>query len=629
MSGLALKDSRPKTNKQQRSVPSKFTTRVDLLQVDEAEDEIDRSDKEIQRQRLIGGLNLPDATELGKENNGITYSFQRPSYGKMGLKMYATEAARLHQDTSNNNSNNSGDGTQPGGSAAGSRDADDEEMAPPDKYDDANEEEESKSDAEMEEEDDPSPLKRKRVEEVNQQTRERRIIARALKDDDADSNGESSDEDDDDGEEYEEQAEDEEEEVNEEVQTIGEAQKDAEQQQQSATGETAAFFKVATTAHITSNNTMAKLPSLEPKVYKELLSKVISRHAQQTKELAKLYESRYPEWYFSLSSGFNLLFYGYGSKRELLTRFAQRYCSRHPILVVNGYFPSTTIKDILGQILGSVVKYQGRMGTYTDQVNTIAEYFNNEEREYDRLYLLVHNIDGQNLRSEKAVSALALLASNPHIHVMASIDHIHAPMMWDSFKSHQFNWMYHDATTYEHYDAEMSFEDSILMKTGDDLSARGFGFVLQSVNESTRRLFKLLAETQIHAMKEDSRTRNEADDKAYDHDVAGHDHDEFPTLNNHMDTTASSSRRKGNGKASTGAGSKAVATSPLVNGIPFDTFWAKCRQQFIAHSIQTFRQLMTELKDHKLVLSKRRPDGQDALYIPLDRGSLEAVIEGM
>lgn len=46
----------------------------------------------------------------------------------------------------------------------------------------------------------------------------------------------------------------------------------------------------------------------------------------------------------------------------------------------------------------------------------------------DRLYLLIHNIDGIMLRSSKAQDLLSCLANIPNVCVLASIDHINAPL---------------------------------------------------------------------------------------------------------------------------------------------------------------------------------------------------------
>ena len=46
----------------------------------------------------------------------------------------------------------------------------------------------------------------------------------------------------------------------------------------------------------------------------------------------------------------------------------------------------------------------------------------------DRLYLLIHNIDGYNLRNHNAQDVLSRLANILNVHLVASIDHINAPL---------------------------------------------------------------------------------------------------------------------------------------------------------------------------------------------------------
>lgn len=46
----------------------------------------------------------------------------------------------------------------------------------------------------------------------------------------------------------------------------------------------------------------------------------------------------------------------------------------------------------------------------------------------DRMYLLIHNIDGIMLRSNKAQDLLSCLASIPNLCVLASVDHVNTPL---------------------------------------------------------------------------------------------------------------------------------------------------------------------------------------------------------
>lgn len=44
--------------------------------------------------------------------------------------------------------------------------------------------------------------------------------------------------------------------------------------------------------------------------------------------------------------GYSLLLHGLGSKRNLINDFHHVVLSSHPTLIVNGFFPSLTIKDV-------------------------------------------------------------------------------------------------------------------------------------------------------------------------------------------------------------------------------------------------------------------------------------------
>lgn len=64
----------------------------------------------------------------------------------------------------------------------------------------------------------------------------------------------------------------------------------------------------------------------------------------------------------------------------------------------------------------------------------------------ERIFLLIHNLDGGMLRSSKAQDVLSRLASIPNVHMLASVDHINAPLskpvFLSSVKSSQVGHMY-------------------------------------------------------------------------------------------------------------------------------------------------------------------------------------------
>ncbi|KAG0095630.1 Origin recognition complex subunit 2, partial [Podila epicladia] len=318
----------------------------------------------------------------------------------------------------------------------------------------------------------------------------------------------------------------------------------------------------------TSNNTLSKLPTLEHGDFIQALKRTPAKHTREMEMLTLLYEEQFPQWYFELVSGFNLLIYGYGSKRQLLTKFATTMLTDAPLIIVNGYFPTLNLKDILDKILSTALQYSGPTGTLQEQIAFIHAYFKQPDRAVQKIYLLVHNIDGSGLRSEKAQTALSLLASCPQIHMVASIDHINANVLWDTVKAARFQWCWHELTTFKSYLAETSFENSIMVRQGE-LGARGIQFVLASLTSNGRGLFKVLAEHQIQ-----------------------------------------------NERESAGSGSGENKNQAEM-GMAYNALFKKCQENFLVSNAVTFRTQLTEFRDHRIVQSKKGADGVEILYIPL------------
>ncbi|CAO3647246.1 unnamed protein product [Cunninghamella blakesleeana] len=326
----------------------------------------------------------------------------------------------------------------------------------------------------------------------------------------------------------------------------------------------------------TSNNTLSKLPLLEPHEFQTILNSAPVKHEKEINTLVSHHEQHFPQWYFELQSGFNLLFYGYGSKRNLINKFTMSILTDGPVIVVNGFFPSVTIKDILLKILVGALDIDRVPGTLHEQLALIRGYFNDRKRIYKRLYLVVHNIDGINLRNEQAQAALATLAESNNINLIGSTDQINAGLLWDNVKTTRFNWIYHDGTTFDNYLVETSFENSLLMRSGELGGARGVQYVLTSLTSNARGIFRVLAEYQLIEME-----------------MANQD-----------------------------KGSENV-------GLPYYQYYEKCREAFLVSTEIGMRSQLTEFRDHKVISTKRLPDGTEIYFMPLEKSTLTNIIENM
>lgn len=196
---------------------------------------------------------------------------------------------------------------------------------------------------------------------------------------------------------------------------------------------TDAYFASQTSKVVTSNHTLQKLknPKLSEHQLQELLKiENLNLSNEHGKSIQNLFDSTcndFNQWMVILNEGFSLLLYGLGSKRNILGQFQKELLeAKYPVLVVNGYFPSLTIKDILDSIYVDLLEHKEGSNNIFETVDLIKDDF--ERMPNSHLYLIVHNIEGEMLRNNKSQNLLAALADIPNVHLIASIDHINTPL---------------------------------------------------------------------------------------------------------------------------------------------------------------------------------------------------------
>ncbi|XP_012534379.2 origin recognition complex subunit 2 [Monomorium pharaonis] len=328
------------------------------------------------------------------------------------------------------------------------------------------------------------------------------------------------------------------------------------------------YFESQSEKIITSDHTLGRLRNarLTKDTLGELLtnqSHISTIHKKRICSLTENCKSFFPMWQFILEEGYSLLLYGIGSKRNLINDFHNEIITNHPTLIINGFFPSLTLKDILDNITSLLdVDSPSNPNDCLELIETIMR--NNPD---DRLYLIVHNIDGIMLRSNKAQNMLASLATVPNIHVIASADHINASLLWDHIKRAKFNFYWWDATTLLPYKAETSYESSLLVQQSSGLVLSSLQNVFLSLTSNARTIYLILVKYQ---------------------------------LSNSNSNFA---------------------------GMPFKDLYRSAREQFLVSSDLALRAQLTEFIDHKLLRTKRTVDGAEHLIIPLDKTLLKQFLE--
>ena len=66
--------------------------------------------------------------------------------------------------------------------------------------------------------------------------------------------------------------------------------------------------------------------------------------------LSEAHKGHYARWHTELHAGFNLCFYGFGSKRALLRDFAQTKLKDGAVVEINGFMPGLKLKKVLATI---------------------------------------------------------------------------------------------------------------------------------------------------------------------------------------------------------------------------------------------------------------------------------------
>lgn len=286
-------------------------------------------------------------------------------------------------------------------------------------------------------------------------------------------------------------------------------------------------------------------------------------------DLFKEYQTMYRYWLFQMSNGFNILLYGLGSKHNLLEDFRKQKLINSCHVIVNGFFPGLTVKETLTLLTSELLGVNKSFKNDLEHSLFICSSLG-ENKKWPEIFLVVHNIDGPMLRTDSAQTSLSILAQCSSIHILASVDHINAPLIWDEGKLGKFNWLWHDVTTFEPYTEELSYENSLLMeqsRTGK-LALSSLVHITQSLTPNARSIFELLIRHQLSNKKDSSYV-----------------------------------------------------------GMSFQDCCRSCRERFLVTSDLTLRNHLTEFFDHKLLKSQRGPDGVEYLLIPLSNEILNHFLE--
>lgn len=312
-----------------------------------------------------------------------------------------------------------------------------------------------------------------------------------------------------------------------------------------------------------SVNSLKKLKT--SKLTQEKLDEIVknfeasSQHKNCIKTLFKEILGLFDKWDFILKQNYNLLLYGAGSKREIIGKFVERFLDVSPVIVVNGFFPDVTGREIVDKIC-SILKIKPET---TDGIEKIEQKIRNYEMD---IYLAINNIDGIMLRNKKVQNMLSRLGKIEQIHVIASIDHINAPLIWDNRTSSEFNWVWFDSTTFINYAEETLYEGNLMLQNSGKATLSSLRNVFAALTKNSRGIFLIMIKNQVES---------------------------------------------GNKKT----------------GISFRELYEECRRELLISTDVALRSQLKEFVDHAILKQKKNADGEEQFMIMMETNILKQFLD--
>ncbi|KAJ5797066.1 uncharacterized protein N7518_005606 [Penicillium psychrosexuale] len=346
----------------------------------------------------------------------------------------------------------------------------------------------------------------------------------------------------------------------------------------------------------TSNATLNKVTLLTHEEYFEKLGQYEDPCKEEKEYLQSLHHRSFPQWAFEFDEGFNICLFGYGSKRKLMDEFAEWIYNQRlsdtttpTIVMVNGYTPGISIRSIFATIVAAVMgdNAPSKLGA---QPTEVLELLQSALKSHEEpVTVLINSIDAPPLRRAANQALLARLAATPRIRLLATADTPNFPVMWDISLRDQLNFVFHDCTTFLPFSAEADVVEEVntlLGRKGRRVGGKdGVGFVLKSLPENARNLYRLLL-TELITLLDDG---HQSDDEG----------------------------AEGGGRAGD------------ETGIEFRLLYQKATEEFVASSEMMFRTLLKEFHDHQMITSRMDASGMEILGVPLSRDEMEGVLEDL
>lgn len=312
-------------------------------------------------------------------------------------------------------------------------------------------------------------------------------------------------------------------------------------------------------------------------------------------QLVEKNEKQFAEMFHLLYESATVITYGFGSKKLLLEAFAAKWLVDEYHLVISGFFPEITIKHVMAN-LKEAMEADG-----ADEESLIIAA---EELEFD-LYVVIHSLDVLlTTTSAKLKPFLINLVQKAagKLHLIASVDHVHSGLLFNSKQVSQLNLVWFSCPTMEAYSLERGYASRIDSNSSSAMvTLSSIEHVYESLNPNAQKIFLLILNHTLHKGIEPDLATEQLQDESEESDFGKYEEEEEVQR-----------RPKKKGK---NVKNRTRLRDIESEGLPFSTLYRICREEYLVNSEITLKAQLTEFKDHKVIRFNKRSDGTQTINL--------------
>jgi septum formation inhibitor MinC len=235
------------------------------------------------------------------------------------------------------------------------------------------------------------------------------------------------------------------------------------------------------------------------------------------------------------------------------------------------------------------------------------------------LFFVIHSLDCKTMINHKTgtLDVLTELVNRPGVHLIASVDHLNAPLLFSARQLETLSLIWHDVTTLEPYMAELIAHSNEKHVQSYLPAGEGLKYLLECVTKRHLELLQFMANRQLEEEEKEAQRRAET---------------AAANKRRRKEEAAAVARGGGGGGGAAGsaaavsaAAAAAAAAATTEGGITFEDLAKQCAAKMISRSHGNLRQLFDELLDHRLLKSKGMGT-QTRFWIPRSAAELRMIV---